>query len=50
MLQFSWNRILDIDCLISRRINSKICSIFFVDHSISLYNIYEFDYAQYKNH
>ena len=38
-----------LKCLF-RRINSKICLFFCVDHSISLYNTYEFDYFQYKNH
>ena len=52
MLRFNWNRILYIDYLITRRIDTKICPIklFCVDLSISLYNDYEFDYFLYKNH
>ena len=45
MLQFSWNRIPNIDYLLSRRINIKICFIIFfvcVDRFISLYNTYKY--------
>ena len=52
MLLFNWNRIPNIDYLITSRIDTKISPIklFCVALSISLYNDYEFDYFRNKNH